>query len=106
MITPAMTVADVLARHPQTLAVFVAQHPAFARLRSPVLRRTLARLVTVDQAASIAHIDAGMLVAALNVACGAPVAPPDPPLRTPPASQPPRWLAPARIRILRDVRAD
>ncbi|HEY1015829.1 MAG TPA: DUF2249 domain-containing protein [Herpetosiphonaceae bacterium] len=110
MITPSMTVADVLARHPQALAVFVAQHPSFARLRSPALRKTLARLVTVGQAAGIAHIDAGALVAALNAACGAAPAPEPPPASESQAGTrwalPPDWLVPARICALLDVRGD
>jgi hypothetical protein len=41
-------VADVLDRYPQTLEVFI-EH-GFSPLRNPVLRKTMARAVTIEQA--------------------------------------------------------
>jgi uncharacterized protein (DUF2249 family) len=61
-------VAAVLARDEELVEVFVAAAPAFSRLRNPGLRRVMARLVTVEQAAGIAGIDADALVEALNQA--------------------------------------
>jgi uncharacterized protein (DUF2249 family) len=59
-------VAAVLAQDERLLDVFVAASPAFEKLRSSAMRKTMARLVTVEQAARIAGIDAGSLVARLN----------------------------------------
>lgn len=68
-------VASVLAREPELLDVFVDASPAFERLRNPMMRRTMARLVTVEQAARIAGIETEALLAKLNrVIEGAPVA--------------------------------
>lgn len=59
-------VAAVLARDGRLLDVFVAASPVFEKLRSAAMRKTMARLVTVEQAARIAGIDAADLVERLN----------------------------------------
>jgi TusA-related sulfurtransferase len=64
-------VADVLARDEALVDVFVAAAPAFERLRNPAMRRVMARLVTVEQAARVAGVDAERLLRSLNDACGA-----------------------------------
>lgn len=63
-------VASVLARSPEALEVFASASPAFERLRNPMMRRTMARLVTVEQAARIAGIETDALLAKLNHAIG------------------------------------
>ena len=47
-ITPQTKVADVLAHYPQSLQIFL-RH-GFRPLSNPVLRRTMARVVTIEQA--------------------------------------------------------
>jgi uncharacterized protein (DUF2249 family) len=103
-------VGAVLARDERLLDVFVAASPAFERLRSAAMRKTMARLVTIEQAARIAGIEAGDLVERLNQAlAGATptahgtVAPP------PQAAEPlPEWLTalPADRVVDCDVRED
>jgi uncharacterized protein (DUF2249 family) len=61
-------VATVLAQDERLLDVFVAAAPAFEKLRSSAMRKTMARLVTVEQAARIAGIDPALLVERLNAA--------------------------------------
>jgi uncharacterized protein (DUF2249 family) len=68
VIQPGDKVANVLARDKRLIEVFVAASPAFEKLRSAVMRRTMARLVTVEQAARIAGIDAAVLIARLEAA--------------------------------------
>jgi uncharacterized protein (DUF2249 family) len=63
-------VSDVLARDESLVEVFVRQSPHFAKLRSPSMRRVMARLVTVEQAARVAGVAPGVLVRELNVALG------------------------------------
>jgi uncharacterized protein (DUF2249 family) len=65
----------VLARDERLLEVFISVSPAFVRLRSPVLRRTMTRLVTVEQAARIVGIAPDHLLARLNLAADPHVAP-------------------------------
>jgi uncharacterized protein (DUF2249 family) len=70
-------VADVIAGDPGLIDVFAAAAPAFERLRNPALRRVMARLVTVEQAARVAGLDPDELVARLNGGSGAPAPRPD-----------------------------
>jgi hypothetical protein len=66
MIRATDRVASVLARDLGLIDVFVAASPVFEKLRSTTMRRTMARLVTVEQAARIAGIDPSALVDHLN----------------------------------------
>jgi len=68
-------VSDVLARDEALVEVFVRQSPHFAKLRNRALRRVMARLVTVEDAAKIAGIAPAGLVGELNAALG--IEPPD-----------------------------
>ncbi len=68
MIRASDRVAAVLARDERLLEVFVAASPAFDKLRNTAMRKTMAKLVTVAQAARIAGVDAGALVDRLNAA--------------------------------------
>jgi uncharacterized protein (DUF2249 family) len=61
-------VSTVLRADESLIDVFVALSPAFERLRNPALRRVMSRLVTVEQAAKMAGVDADELVARLNSA--------------------------------------
>jgi uncharacterized protein (DUF2249 family) len=61
-------VSAILERDEALIDVFVAASPAFERLRNPALRRVMAGLVTVEQAARVAGVDAAELLARLNAA--------------------------------------
>jgi hypothetical protein len=63
-LTERSKVADVLEHYPETLAVFL-RH-GFAPLRNPVLRRTLARAVTIEQACRRADVSQAALLADLQ----------------------------------------
>jgi len=63
-------VQDVLARDAALVDVFVRHSSHFDKLRNAVLRRVMARLVTVEQAARVAGVPADALVRALNDALG------------------------------------
>jgi hypothetical protein len=69
-ITPATKVADLLASWPELEEVLIAQAPAFRRLKNPVLRRTVARVATLEQAAGVGGVAVRDLVAALRRAAG------------------------------------
>ncbi len=70
MIRAGDRISAVLAKDERLLEVLVATAPAFEKLKNPLMRRTMASLVTVEQAARIAGIDAAALVARLNGALG------------------------------------
>ena len=70
-ITPAIKVADVLLRYPQSLDVFV-RH-GFTPLRNPVLRKTMARVITIEQACRREGVDVSELMKELKVVAQASV---------------------------------
>ena len=99
VIQPSDSVADVLARDGRLLDVLIAASPVFEKLRNPLMRKTMGRLATLEQAARVARIDAEDLVDRLNRALDGPAgaatqataAPvPDEPA---PADPRPAWLA-------------
>jgi len=63
-------VSDVLARDESLVEVFVRAAPHFGKLRNRAMRRVMARLVTVEQAARTAKIPTERLVRELNAALG------------------------------------
>jgi hypothetical protein len=99
-ILPSTKVADLLDSWPELEETLVAQAPAFRRLKNPVLRRTVARVATLEQAAGVGGVAVRDLVAALRRAAGiegdAPSAGEAGPSADEPGS-PPDWLDPARV---------
>lgn len=87
-------VGAVLERDPALIDVFARHSRHFDKLRNPMLRRTMARLVTVEQAAGIAGVAVDQLVRDLNAAIGVEVA----------ATQPEQAARPvARVEPAREV---
>lgn len=74
-VTADTTIARALAADPGLVERLAAYHPAFKKLKSPLLRRTMARIATFADAARVAGVP---LAALLDVANGA-----APPARTP-----------------------
>jgi hypothetical protein len=99
-ITPATKVAELLETWPELEEVLIAQAPAFRRLKNPVLRRTVARVATLEQAAGVGGVAVRDLVAALRRAAGtgeeggAPETGPGP---SPEPQAPPEWLDPSHV---------
>jgi hypothetical protein len=63
-------VSDVIARDEALVDVFIRAAPHFAKLRNRAMRRVMARLITVEQAARTAGIAPEKLVRDLNSALG------------------------------------
>lgn len=68
VIRPTDRVAAVLARDERLLEVFISLAPTFEKLRNPAMRKIMARLVTVEQAARVAGVDLELLLERLNAA--------------------------------------
>ena len=66
MIARTDRVSTIIGRDESLIDVFASLSPAFERLRSPAMRKVMARLVTVEQAARMAGVDADELVSRLN----------------------------------------
>lgn len=62
VITPKTKVLQLLEAYPQLEEVLIAVVPAFSRLKNPMLRRTVARVATLQQAAAIGGIKAEELI--------------------------------------------
>ena len=69
-ITPETRVADLLEAYPTLETVLISIAPAFAKLRNPILRRTVAKVATLEQAARIGGLEARDLVRRLRDAAG------------------------------------
>ncbi|HEY5445792.1 MAG TPA: DUF1858 domain-containing protein, partial [Pyrinomonadaceae bacterium] len=63
-LTANTTVGEVLTRYPQSLEIFV--RLGFTPLRNPVLRNTLARVITIEQACRRENIDMSNLLRELE----------------------------------------
>jgi uncharacterized protein involved in response to NO len=63
-ITPDTKVGEVLARYPQSLEIFI--RSGFPLLRNPVLRKTMARAITIEQACRREGVDLAGLLAELK----------------------------------------
>jgi uncharacterized protein (DUF2249 family) len=69
-VAPTDRVSDVIARDESLVDVFVRAAPHFSKLKNRAMRRVMARLITVEQAARTAGIPPEKLVRDLNSALG------------------------------------
>jgi len=72
LITPQTKIGELLKRYPKLEEVLIARAPAFKKLRNPVLRRTVARVTSLAQAARVGGISATDLVRELRRNVGQP----------------------------------
>lgn len=70
LITPQTKVAKLLDAYPQLEATLLEISPAFVKLRNPVLRNTVARIATLQQAAQVGNVDVGTMINRLRSAVG------------------------------------
>jgi len=107
-ITPQTKVGELLAAYPQLEAVLLAQAPEFAKLRNPLLRRTVGRVATLQAAARTANLKVTDLVDVLRAAVGqAPLDASSGEERegSPSANACPDWAATGRVTVTLDVDA-
>ncbi len=69
-ITPELKVGELLEAYPELEDVLVDIAPAFEKLRNPVLRRTVAKLTSIRQAAQVGGVSLGEMVGRLRSAAG------------------------------------
>lgn len=103
-------ISTVLARDARMLDVLLAASPSFSHLRNPLLRKTMAKLATVEHAARVARIDPQDLLTRLNAALAGEAVPDEPIRRTDAPVEPTLPLSLARLSaeeiVECDVRAD
>ncbi len=71
-ITPESKIGDLLERWPGLEQVLVELSPHFRALRNPVLRRTVAKIATLRQVATVSGVPLGVLVERLRAGAGLP----------------------------------
>lgn len=69
-ITPDTKIGPLLDRYPQLEAPLMQLSPAYAKLRNPLLRKTIAKIATLQQVAKIGEVPIGTLVNTLRKELG------------------------------------
>lgn len=70
IITPETKVGDLIDSNPGAEAALIAIAPKFKALKNPILRRTVAKVATLEQAARVADMPVNELVRSLREALG------------------------------------
>ena len=70
IITPKTKVMQLIETWPQLEEVLIEYVPAFSKLKNPVLRRTVARIATLQQAASVGNVKVEDLINRLRQEVG------------------------------------
>jgi hypothetical protein len=70
IITPKTKIYDLLEAYPELEDTLIASAPEFKKLKNPVLRKTIARITTISQAATVGGLDVQVLVNRLREKAG------------------------------------
>lgn len=70
IITPKTKVLHLIETYPQLEDVLIKYIPAFSKLKNPLLRRTVAKIATLQQAASVGNVKTGDLINLLRKEVG------------------------------------
>lgn len=70
LITPKTKVLQLLEAYPQLESILIGMVPAFKKLQNPVLRRTVARVASLQQAAAVGNIPVQELIQRLRCEVG------------------------------------
>jgi hypothetical protein len=99
-ITPETRVGALLEAYPGIDEVLIAWVPAFAKLKNPILRRTVAKVATLEQAARVGGVSVRELVVKLRSATGqAADDTPSPVVSDGAEFEAPAWVTTASIRF-------
>lgn len=71
-ITPETKIGALLDTYPDLEPILVDMAPEFAKLKNPVLRKTIAKVATLKQAADLGKIPLGRMINTLRCAAGQP----------------------------------
>lgn len=69
-ITPKTKVYDLITNYPELEEKLISYVPAFEKLKNPLLRRTVAKVTTLQQAAIIGNVNISDLINELRTAAG------------------------------------
>jgi len=62
IITPKTKIAELLTNYPQLEDVLIELAPAFSKLKNPILRKTIAKIATLEQAAAVGSVTVDVIV--------------------------------------------
>jgi len=97
IITPKTRIGELLEAYPQLEDVLMGLSPAFARLRNPILRKTVARVASLQQAAAIGNLEVDILVNRLRKEIGQEEHSGFDEHKSYLSANDPEWLSPGRI---------
>ncbi len=101
-INPETKVGALLEAYPELEEVLIRMAPAFSRLRNPVLRKTVAKVATLEQAARIGGVSVRSLVRQLRQAVGR-QGPEITETQEPVPEPAPAWVSQASVRLRLDA---
>ncbi len=70
IITPKTKIYDLLEAYPELEDILISSAPEFKKLKNPVLRKTIARITNIGQAATVGGLDVQVLVNRLREKAG------------------------------------
>lgn len=70
VISPRTKVMQLIEAYPHLEEILIREVPAFSKLKNPVLRKTVARITTLQQAASVGQIEVDFLINLLRKEVG------------------------------------
>ncbi|MBM2817109.1 MAG: hypothetical protein HW421_3871 [Ignavibacteria bacterium] len=70
IITPKTKIGEMLDAYPELEAVLIGLAPTFSKLKNPILRKTIARVTSISQAALVGNVPLGKMVNTLRKAVG------------------------------------
>ena len=103
-ITPDTKIGDLLETWPRLEETLIRLSPTFAKLKNPVLRRTVAKVATVRQAAVVGGVALGKMINTLRAAAGLEGAGEETPDAGDKASARPDWVVDAHVAASLDAR--
>lgn len=104
-INPETKVGALLEAYPGIDETLIAWVPAFAKLRNPILRKTVAKVATLEQAAKVGGVSVRDLVRKLREATGQAAQDLPADSSRPEPSEPPAWLDRGRVEATLDADA-
>jgi len=104
LITPDLKIAELLNEYPELEEKLIEIAPVFVKLKNPILRRTIARVTTLKQAAIVGKVSLADMINKLRADVGQG----NSELKTEKnqSTGKPGWIDESRIRIFYDARED
>lgn len=102
IISPKTKVLHLIDTYPELEDVLINYVPAFKKLKNPILRKTVAKIATLQQAASIGNVNVGDLINHLRKEVGQDLVKSE--MDNPYNTQQPEWFNTAKIKQELDVR--